>query len=230
MNLPILIGITQQVVAIPEKKEYRDTLDQAWISFFKACNLEPLLIPNNLPNPADYLKRLGAKGIVLTGGNNFSDAVKTIQGKPISDLPYNTDILATMRDKTEVSILNASLKNDWPVLGVCRGMQLLNIFHNGQIFPVTGHAGHQHPICTYPEKKTFFSLAFDDIVNSFHDFGVLTTNVMSEFQILATIQNVIEAFSHRRYKHMGIMWHPERNFPPSPNDVALFQNFFHQKS
>lgn len=223
--MSLLIGITQRVSVVPEHGERRDALDQAWLGFFSACNLDPLIIPNRLTDPVAYAQKMGVEGIVLTGGNNFSDAVKTIQNRPVRNLPQSDDLVPE-RDVTEIALLKQSVENGWPVIGVCRGMQLLNLFYGGEISSVENHVGLYHNLTTRGGIGIPFEVTFDTTVNSFHDFGIHSSGMSSEFNILAQTGDVIEAFVHRKYPHMGIMWHPERNVNPSVNDIYLFRNCF----
>ncbi len=223
--MSLLIGITQRVSVVPEHGERRDALDQAWLGFFSACNLYPLIIPNRLTDPVAYAQKMGVEGIVLTGGNNLTDAVKTIKNIPVRNLPQCDD-LAPERDLTEIELLNQSIENGWPVIGVCRGMQLLNLFHGGEIRSVENHVGLYHDLTAKEKIEIPFEITFDKQVNSFHDFGIHSSGMSPEFNILAQTDDVIEAFVHRKYPHMGIMWHPERNVNPSVNDINLFRNYF----
>jgi len=220
-----LIGITQRVSVVPEYGERRDALDQAWARFFSACDLDPLIIPNGLADPCAYIQKMGVKGLVLTGGNNFSDAVKTIRNRPVCNLPQCDD-LAPERDETEIALLKQSIENDLPVIGVCRGMQLLNLFYGGEISSVKNHVGLYHNLTTRRGVEIPFEIMFDKKVNSFHDFGIHSSGMSLEFDILAQTGDVVESFIHRKYPHMGIMWHPERNVKPSVNDIDLFRKYF----
>lgn len=223
--MSLLIGVTQRVSVVLEYEERRDALDQAWIRFFSACNLEPLIIPNRLADAVAYAQKMGVEGLVLTGGNNFSDAVKTIQNRPVRNLPQCED-LAPERDETEIALLRQSIENGWPVIGVCRGMQLLNLFYGGEISSVENHVGLYHDLTTKGKIGIPFEVTFDTTVNSFHDFGIHSSGMSSEFNVLAQTGDVVESFVHQKYPHMGIMWHPERNVNLSVNDINLFRNYF----
>ncbi len=225
MTSRITIGITQRVLTIPERGERWDSLDQAYISFSEACGLNPLIIPNTLSDPVSFVKDAGIKGLIFTGGNNLSKSIKTINNQsPRFDQKMSN--VAPERDITETILLKASIKYNWPVLGICRGMQLINVFYGGQITKISGHAGCNHALTSVKQDNTIFSLMFNNIVNSYHDYGILFNDVADDFEILAFTENFVEAFIHKKYQHMGIMWHPERVTKLSPNDISLIQNFF----
>jgi gamma-glutamyl-gamma-aminobutyrate hydrolase PuuD len=226
MNAPIPVGITQRVMALPERGERRDALDQAWMPFLQACGLEPVIIPNCHTCPQDFGTRMRIRGLILTGGNNVSNNITAIDGSPAKSLPEITKDLAPERDATEVALLRASIDNCWPVIAVCRGMQVLNLFHGGGLTPVTGHAGPRHAIAPKDAANWPPGFGLDAEVNSFHDFAIRESDVAPGLRVLATADGCAEAILHPNYRHLGIMWHPERNTPFSGHDLALFRRHF----
>ena len=49
------------------------------------------------------------------------------------------------------------------------------------------------------------------IVNSFHNYGISKNTVSKKFNILATDKREnIEMFKHKKFRILGVMWHPER--------------------
>jgi putative glutamine amidotransferase len=225
----VLVAITQRVVPVPTRAERRDTLDQGWTAFLEACGLEMVAVPNRHRDPAAYVLGLGVRGIILSGGGNISDAVGTLSGRPAAVVAAPTDV-APERDVTETALLRAAIEHGWPVLGVCRGMQMLNLFHGGRLAPVTGHAGARHSLSLTASTGFPQTLKFDLEVNSFHDCGVPPDGVGPGLRVLATADGYAEAVVHEHHPQLGIMWHPERNQPFSATDVALFRNFFRARA
>jgi putative glutamine amidotransferase len=212
------------VVDLPSRNERRDVLDQAWAPFLADCGIEMVAVPNRHPDPAAYLKRLGASGVILTGGGNISPSLGTRDGRP-AQLPASATDLAPERDVTETALLRASIAEGWPVLGVCRGMQAMNLFHGGSVAPLAGHSGSRHSITPrQPGGVPTFDL--DLSVNSYHDFGVPPDGVGEGLVVLADAEGWPEMFVHTGLRHLGIMWHPERNRPAAASDIALFNRFF----
>lgn len=217
MSIP-LVAVTQRVVDMPQRNERRDVLDQAWAPFFAACGLDMIVIPNRIDDAAAYAARRGVTAVVLSGGNNISTSLGTAGGG-LPRLPECDSDLAPERDVTETALLRASVERGWPVIGVCRGMQVLNVFHGGSLARVEGHAGRRHRLASVAAR------VFDPEVNSFHDFGVSPELKAPDLEVLATAEGWPEAIEHPRLRHLGIMWHPERNRPTSLNDVALFRDY-----
>lgn len=221
----ILVGVTQRVVPVSARDERRDALDQAWVPFLAECGLEPLPVPNRHPDPADYLRRLGVRGVILSGGGNISKSMGRRDGGAVK-APWTDVDIAPERDATETALLMASIENGWPVLGVCRGMQVVNLFHGGSLAPLTAHAGTRHALSLCASADQLADVSFDTEVNSFHDFGIPPDGLGIGLTVLAQTSDWPEAFVHDELRHFGIMWHPERNSPFSVNDIALFRGFF----
>ena len=101
-----------------------------------------MLLP---PQPVDagvanrVLDRLD--GLVITGGYDLDPAAYGQQPHPATDQPGRE------RDAWEFTLLNGALKRELPVLGICRGAQVLNVALGGtlqQHLPdVIGHSGHR---------------------------------------------------------------------------------------
>tara|TARA_B100000242_G_scaffold293171_1_gene270461 strand:+ start:307 stop:903 length:597 start_codon:yes stop_codon:yes gene_type:complete len=193
------VGLTMRVEALSKIKEKRDSIDQRWYNFLDMCNLHPILIPNSESFVSEkYLNKLS--GIILTGGNSLSH----LQGD------------AQERDKVENKIVKYATEKNLPLMGVCRGMQILQNYYGVSIEKVAYHVGTRHNLIFRNQQIN---------VNSFHNYGATTTS--SCLEILATCSdNVIEAIQHRDLPFFGIMWHPERENSFSNFDIKLFEEHF----
>jgi len=217
----MLIALTQRLCNLPQRAELRDCVDQAWTTFLQKCSIDFFLVPNALADPVSYVDKFNASGLILTGGGDVSGNILTLDGAP-ANCP-DTNSSSVTRDRTETRLLCASIERDWPVLGVCRGMQVLNLFHGGSLVPVDGHTATHHPLTHHPDQALY---QFPDVVNSYHNFSVdLDTLGVGLIPAVFSGQYV-EAFVHNHYRHLGVMWHPERNTPYDQQDVKLFREFF----
>ncbi|MBE6086960.1 MAG: hypothetical protein E7206_02675 [Clostridium beijerinckii] len=195
-----LIGVTQRVEIIQEYSEKRDSLDQKWFEFLNKCDLIPILLPNNLEAAKNMINSLKIEGILLTGGNNLA--------KCGGD--------AYERDELEKFCMNFSIKNNIPVLGVCRGMQFIQDYFGLSLELVKGHIARK-------QKITFYNK--EEVVNSFHNWGCRETN--DELVAVGNSEDgVIKAVKHVKYRILGIMWHPERINPFAKRDIKIFKEFF----
>ena len=110
------IIITQNINFQKERFEYHDSLDSRFISLLLEIGCLPYGIPNNLllsgstefnknQKLNSWINELSPDGILLTGGN---------------DLELYKD-----RDQTEMSLINYAHKKKLPLLGICRGLQVI---------------------------------------------------------------------------------------------------------
>jgi len=195
-----LIAVTQRVVVDGAHQERRDALDQRWSVFLNKCGLAPLLIPNHVESARELISDARIAGVLFTGGNDL--------------LSMGGD--APERDETENMLLDWAMNQTMPVLGVCRGMQLIQSRFGVNLEPVTGHVAETQEITIEGQKNT---------VNSFHNYGSYTTS--PDLAIFAQADDgVVKGIRHRSYPIMALMWHPERLAPFSVRDIAIFQAVF----
>jgi gamma-glutamyl-gamma-aminobutyrate hydrolase PuuD len=195
-----IVAVTQRVAVLPERGERRDCLDQAWARFLAACGLLPLLLPNVTEVALQLCAQTNVAGLLLTGGNDLA----AVGG----DAPE--------RDAAENALLDMSERGRLPVLGVCRGMQLLQQRSGVSLQRVAGHVtAHQ-------------TIEVDGVptdANAYHCFAAFESR--EPYVTWAVAQDgVIKAVRHRFLPVTGIMWHPERTQPPAAADIALFRRVF----
>lgn len=194
------IAITQRVVVERRYGERRDCLDQAWTQFLLKCNLMPVPVSNESTVARKLCERVQIEGLVLTGGNDLAI--------------YGGD--APERDTTEEMLVDFATERGLPVLGVCRGMQVIQHRFGVPLKRVTGHI----------QARQFISIdGAQAEVNSYHEFGATETRPPLLPWAVAE-DGVIKAVRHATARILGVMWHPERRDPFAPSDVALFSRFF----
>jgi gamma-glutamyl-gamma-aminobutyrate hydrolase PuuD len=194
------IAITQRVSVIPAYDERRDCLDQAWTRFLAACGLLPVLLPNVAEAALALCEGADIRGLVLTGGNDLA-----VLG---GDAPE--------RDAVEYELLDLAARRGLPVLGVCRGMQVIQQRYAIPLRRVEGHVAQRQVVRIDGETRE---------VNSYHCFAAFDSRPPLEVWAVAD-DGVVKAVRHSAAPIMGIMWHPERFVPFSPADVALFRRVF----
>ncbi|MCG7537134.1 gamma-glutamyl-gamma-aminobutyrate hydrolase family protein [Pseudoalteromonas sp. OOF1S-7] len=195
-----LIAITQRVSEISEYAEWRDQLDQRWTALLSQAGYHPLLVPNHAEVALELVQRLQPNGIIFTGGN---DLVK-----------YGGESLA--RDKTEQTLLKYAIEKTLPVLGVCRGMQLIQDYYQTSLIDLEGHVMPHQEVMVCGQKM---------IKNSYHTLG--TRQNTAHFSTFATSKDqVVKGIKHQSLPILGIMWHPEREHPFAPEDVKLINRHF----
>jgi len=189
------VWVTQRVEILRDRGERRDALDQRWIPFVAKAGGQARSVPNDKAWVQAALAEETPAVLLLTGGNSL--------------LSCGGD--APERDAVENMLLDACEERGVPVLGVCRGMQLLLERCGATLQPVKGHVAAEQVILIKGKPAQ---------VNSYHDHGALT--VPEDFKVWAEAEDgVIKAVQHRRQRWTGIMWHPERLSPFPPRDVEL---------
>jgi putative glutamine amidotransferase len=172
---------------------------------------------------ADVLHRVD--GLLLPSGADIDPVHYGQSRHPSTDSPRAD------RDAAELLLLRAALDLDLPVLGVCRGLQLLAIVRGGtlhQHLPDTlGHDGHlpeegvmgSHPV-RFVEGSIAASVYHDcAVVNSHHhqaidDLGSLRATGRSDDGVVEAAEDPAQRFA------LGVQWHPEVS-----GDDALFAAF-----
>ena len=200
----MFIAVSQRITKLKKIKESRDSLDVRLTKLLFDCNLKPILIPNVLNSKKKLLNslltKLKLKGLVLTGGEDF--------GKNKN------------RDETELNLLNWALKNSLPILGICRGMQLIGKYNNVKLERISNHVKKYHAVSN---KSKIYK--FDKKVNSYHEYRI--SKCPKGFQVSAiSNDNTIKAIESKKFKTLAIMWHPERNRKISKNDISNIKTLF----
>lgn len=180
----MFIAMTQRLVE-SSHKEVRECLASEWGEFF-ACNLAsylPLPLAYHIPF-SQYAPFV--RGVILSGGNDLA--------------LFCDDELSHKRDSYERAVLEYCVEHRVPVLGVCRGAQMIAQYFSCEIVPLQGHIG-EHSIDV--QGRSY-------LVNSFHNYCV--RSVSSELEPIALASDAsIEAFRHRELPIFGVMWHIERS-------------------
>ena len=203
------IGITLRIEHIKKYDEKRDAISHDWTKFLEISNALPIFIPNTLGNTKYFLEKMKLDGLVLSGGDNKGDDIE--------------------RDNTEKEIIELAIRNKIPMLGVCRGMQVINDFFGGNLL-VTNDSKHvvkHHTIqLTDTSVQKFFQSERIE-VNSFHNNIIKKESVGNDLQVFAVSENddTVEGFYHKNLPIIGVMWHPEReeNFQ---NELKLMKVFY----
>jgi N5-(cytidine 5'-diphosphoramidyl)-L-glutamine hydrolase len=194
------VAITQRVTVVPPYRERRDCLDQAWTRFMHRAGLLPVPLPNHRRTASALCKTARIEGVVLTGGDNLE--------------AYGGS--CPERDETEFALLDFAEQQAIPVLGVCRGMQVILHRFGVPLYPVEGHVTARH--CVLIEGCTVE-------VNSYHRLAARETWPPLETWAVAA-DGMIEATRHANGRIVGIMWHPERMSPFATADIELFRRTF----
>jgi N5-(cytidine 5'-diphosphoramidyl)-L-glutamine hydrolase len=205
---PLLV--TQRLVGCDGIDEVRECLDRRWGGFLRQLGLVPVPLASGAGVEA-YLECLQPAGVLLSGGNDLA----CVGG----------DELCRARDAFETRVVELGRARGLPILGVCRGMQLLAHLSGVSIDTCSGHVATLHALEPSGNAR-HPALRIPRVANSFHQFSA-RPRPGSEFQVvLRSADGAAEAIEHVSLPIVGIMWHPERYATPCSLDLELFQQVF----
>ncbi len=193
----------------------------------------PVVLPPSLSPAAsvDILSRMD--GLFLSGGSDLSPYFFGQQPHP------RLGEVEALRDEQEIALVKVALELGLPILGICRGMQVINAALGGTIIQhidedrasAIQHTQNapgwyrQHQVKIVPGTMLAATLGTGEIgVNSFHHQVV--DQVAPGLTISATSPDgLAEAFESREPWILGVQWHPERMIVRYPEFLGLFELF-----
>jgi N5-(cytidine 5'-diphosphoramidyl)-L-glutamine hydrolase len=220
------IALTQRNDLGKFKREF-DSLENNYIDYIEKFGALIILIPNTTKNLKRYIEELSIEGIILTGGNDIKPKDYTKKN--------NHDItISDKRDETEKKLLELAIEKDIPVMGICRGMQLINIYFGGNIKELKkedeSHIGTNNKINISQEYTKDLSTLKEEKVNSFHKFGIDKLTLSEELKSFAeTKEGIIEGLYHPKKRIAGVQWHPERDSFSNELNQNIVKSFLNKK-
>ncbi len=204
-----ILAISQRIEKIEEYSEIRDSLDQSWTRLISRLDFLPVPLPN-LVSPFNFIETVKPSAIILSGGNTINNIDKADPSSSIQ------------RDNFEEGILTIAIERGIPVVGVCRGMQMINLFFKGSTSKSEGHVGARHNV-NFEGKYSEFNTR---PVNSYHKWCISESDLGNSLMPFAIAEDkTIEGFYHKDHPIFGIMWHPEREEPYNNYDINLLKKF-----
>lgn len=190
-------------------------LPYSYIQAVTAAGGRAVLLPPDGAD-ADVLRAIDA--LVLAGGADLGPGLYGATPHPLTESRPD-------RDAGELLLVRAALAADLPVLGVCRGMQLLAVAYNGRLHQhlpdVVGHDKHRavpgrygsHGVRFAPGSLVAEVMAGDGEVNSYHhqavaDAGGLTVSGWADDGVIEAVEDPARRFV------LGVQWHPEEMVEP----------------
>jgi putative glutamine amidotransferase len=209
----------------------------AYVSVLDRLALASVLLAPAHATDSVYALMERCHGLVLTGGGDVDPA--SYGEAPRAEL----DGVLGARDELEFAALGFAIERRLPILGICRGLQILNVHLGGTLWQdidteVPSQIRHQqvgrweersHDVDIEPDSKLFEAVGAREIhINSFHHQAV--REPAPRMRVTGRSDDgLIEAAELRDYPFgIGVQWHPERGEATAPEtdpDRRLFAAF-----
>lgn len=225
-KIGIVCGITES--------EYRYDLSQCNVNAISEAGGIPILIPYDMKSIDDYLSMVD--GIYLTGGGDISPLYANQEPNK------NIGFFYPDRDTFEIEICKKALTMKIPVLGICRGCQVINVVSGGSLYQdlnteIENHICHKNPGNTpfsayvhsvkinentilydiYKEKKIYTNSCHHQSIKEVAPNFIISA--IADDGIIEAIENTGDNFA------LGIQWHPEAMFVLHKEALLIYKRF-----
>jgi len=206
---------------------------EQYLEAIRRAGAEPIAIFPNDPAPEEF------DGLCLTGGGDIDPA-------RYGEANIKSEDIDQARDAIELALLERALERDIPVLGVCRGLQLINVRFGGSL--EQHHLGHspkyppagapvaddpagaeavRHVVTAEPGSKLAAACGDEPfIVNSSHHQVVTSDRLASDLVATAHVGELIEGLEAPAHRWVvAVQWHPERTAQVAAAATRIFEAF-----
>jgi putative glutamine amidotransferase len=196
-------------------EEDASVLSHSYMEAVQRAGGVALMLPPDPDADPDQLLDV-VDGLILAGGRDIDPAAYGADPDPATDQPH------TLRDAFEIALARRAMERDVPLLGVCRGMQLMNVARGGTLVQdLAAHLGHRRTIGTFdgndhPVRLEAGSLAArvageeDHGTLSHHHQGIERVGEGLRVTGWSADDELPEALEDPELRFaLGVQWHPE---------------------
>ncbi len=216
---PPLIGLSSYVgpaswrtwVAVPAA-----LVPHAYVDHVLAAGGIPVIVPPAATTTPDMLGVLADRldGLILIGGPDLDPARYGQQPHPLAQIP------APERDAGETALLVTMRRRQRPILGICRGSQVMAVAAGGQLIQhlpdILGHDGHspspgvygEHDVTIVAGSRLHAMLGPSARISSYHHQGL--AEAPGYVPVAWAPDGSVEAIEDPDLPFcIGVLWHPE---------------------
>lgn len=220
--------LPRSVIAIVHSNQYIEDVEHALF----ANNCELINVDTSKNSLEAMLEMIDqSDGVVIAGGNDFDPSIYGGDESLVEDFSRGDD------DKT-IEILRHTIESEKPVLGICRGMQVINLYYGGSLYEDIPRQYGQ----SLDHRGENKSLVYHDVDMS----GSYLSEIIKQDQMMVTSlhheaikdladglrvearseDGIIEAILNPYYPYMlGVQWHPEISYDDNEFSKAIFRDF-----
>ena len=187
----------------------------------------------SLQNVAELVA--AADGVLIQGGGDVDP--QRYGESQRSDTVYG---IVSMHDDLEIAMVLEAVRQDKPLLAICRGIQILNVALGGTLHQDLGdvlpdresHWDTYHPISLVPNSRTAVAMGTTSPQRSHSYHHQALKTVAPDLQIVGQAPDgVIEAVEHRSSRWIvGVQWHPEDDAAETHQQQSLFNQLIRQSA
>jgi putative glutamine amidotransferase len=171
-------------------------------------------------------------GVLLMGGTDVDPQLYGQEAGPETDRPDRE------RDEIELDVIDQAIKQDLPILAICRGLQILNVYHGGTLIQHLASSERHHPengdraapvhevIIEANSLLARIAGTARWSVNSRHHQAADSVGANLNVSARDPDDRTIEGLERRDRRFvLAVQWHPEDQIVKHPEQMKLFRRF-----
>ena len=234
MKCPRVLVVTRQTT---RKNKYIDYVGEYHLELLLRLRILPVMVPVVEGTPrflAQYRERM--KGLLLVEGEDVEP--KRFRARRANF--QHLEKTHPLKDQIEIGLIRQALRQRLPILGICRGSQLINVVCGGTLYgdvqkekrsrlkhiDYQHYDTYRHPITIAPDTPLMEYYRQAHIrVNSYHHQGI--RDLARRFQPMAQAPDgLVEAYYDPQARFLlGLQFHPERMLAEYPGNLRVWKAF-----
>jgi gamma-glutamyl-gamma-aminobutyrate hydrolase PuuD len=227
MTRPAVVVVTRRSL---RKNKVIDYVGELHLELLTRLRLHPVMVPvvpGTLASVPQYAR--GMRGLLLVEGEDIEPARYKAERPELAHL----EEIHPLKDEIEARLVRHALKRRIPILGICRGSQLVNVVCGGTLredvlkhIDYDNYDGYRHPVTILPGTPLERWYRQGTVaVNSYHHQGI--RRLARRFRPMAHADDgLIEAYYDPAAKFVvGLQFHPERMLDEHAGNLRVWQAF-----